>query len=225
MTRPSHIVRFAYQTCRAGLARSFGQARRASIGAERDAEWYDLSFTVFRHWKKHYSQSRYFFLWSIVADRLITGHCDSVLDVGCGPGQFACLLRDRGIPAYHGVDFSTRRIAQARYLCPEYRFHAEEAFKTGLFDELQYDAVVMTEVLEHIECDVDLIGRSQEGTRLLASVPNFPSAGHVRHFLRTEEVHERYGVILENIRVDALHGDPHGKIYFLIDGIVRSGGR
>ncbi len=44
-----------------------------------------------------------------------------VADVGCGPGQVARYLHDRGLPAY-GVDLSPGMVAQARRLHPGMTF-------------------------------------------------------------------------------------------------------
>jgi SAM-dependent methyltransferase len=45
-----------------------------------------------------------------------------VADVGCGPGQIARALHERGLPAL-GVDLSPAMVALARRLTPEVAFH------------------------------------------------------------------------------------------------------
>jgi 2-polyprenyl-3-methyl-5-hydroxy-6-metoxy-1,4-benzoquinol methylase len=187
-------------------------------GAEQTAQWYDVSFLVWRHWKRHYSLSHYYFLWAVIADRLVLSGHRSVLDLGCGPGQFACLLKDRGINQYTGLDFSPARIAYARTICPGFDFRVEDLFESRAFSLVDYDCVTATEVLEHIEGDLDLLACIKPRTRVLASVPNFSSAGHVRVFSTSGEVHQRYGHILENLRVDPLAGPGGQKTYFVIDG-------
>lgn len=211
---------FIVDTLRSRLLRIVNPSAGKVDGIERDAAWYDLSYTLFKHWKRHYTQSHYYFLWSVVADRLLTCGHECILDIGCGPGQFACLVQDRGMQQYYGLDFSEQRIKQARTVCPGYSFHVEDAFETDKFTSVPYDAVVMTEVLEHVENDLELIERITPGRRLIASVPNFPSAGHVRFFDSIDEVYERYSRVLSRIRIDSLKADKHGKIYHLIDGIV-----
>jgi len=74
-------------------------------GRECGPEFYDRSFRQADHWHRHYTESRYYSSWAVIADRIARVNPKSVVDVGCGCGQFATLLRDKGIPRYLGVDF------------------------------------------------------------------------------------------------------------------------
>ena len=187
---------------------------------EQPPEFYDWAFEGKEHWRFHYSESRYYPLWTVVADRVVRSGAARVLDIGCGPGQVASLLRDQGIPNYLGLDFSPARVRHARAICPEYAFEAVDVFSTPLLEEGDYDVVLLLEFLEHIERDREVLGRIREGTRVIASVPNFPSAGHVRHFDDAAAVEARYGSSLTSLTVDRHAADPLGKSYFLIDGVA-----
>jgi SAM-dependent methyltransferase len=44
-----------------------------------------------------------------------------VCDLGCGPGQIARYLRDKGLPAF-GLDFSANMVEKARLLSPDIEF-------------------------------------------------------------------------------------------------------
>jgi SAM-dependent methyltransferase len=189
--------------------------------AERSARYYDLTFRLFGHFRRHYTESPHYFTWTVIADRLLRAGVRRVLDVGCGSGQLACLLHDKGLPEYVGIDFSPWRIAHAQASCPAFTFIEADVFKTSVFDTDEYDAAVALEVLEHIEQDVLLIERLRSGVLFLGSVPNFPSAAHVRHFQSSDQVLERYGTLLENSQVDEFVGDQHGKRYYLIEGVKR----
>jgi len=144
-----------------------------------------------------------------------------VLDVGCGPGQFACVARDRGLKEYWGLDFSEKQIAQAKVVCPEFKFFCEDAFVTDKFRALDYEAVVMTEVLEHVENDLQLLSRIKGGVRFLGSVPDFPFESHVRHFTSSEEVRTRYEHVFSSLSVDEFCANAVGKRYFLLDGMLK----
>ncbi|WP_242607955.1 SAM-dependent methyltransferase [Xylanimonas ulmi] len=48
-----------------------------------------------------------------IVEVLGLGHGDRVLDLGCGPGLYACRLAHGGV-AVHGVDVSRRSVAHAR---------------------------------------------------------------------------------------------------------------
>jgi len=188
-------------------------------GRERDASWYDNSFSRDDHWRAHYTHSRYYFLWSVIADRLSRAGVVSVLDIGCGPGQMAHLLHDRGLEKYRGIDFSEQRIAFARHVCPGYSFEVGDFFESDSLRVVGYDAVLCTEVLEHVERDLELLDRIRSGAKVFATVPNFPFASHVRHFRSVDEVRERYAQRLASLSVDALPGDPSGTTYFLLEGV------
>ena len=113
----------------------------------------------------------------MVADRLKRAGVTSIVDIGCGPGQFACLMQDNGIQRYLGLDFSTLRLEHARRICPGYGFQVTDIFKSDVLATHDYDAVVMLEFLEHVDRDLDALGKIKPGTFVIATVPDFPDAG------------------------------------------------
>ena len=191
-------------------------------GKEQPAEYYDQTFSDKEHWKSHYTESHYFPLWTVVADRMRGRGNSRILDIGCGPGQVACMIKDTpGIDSYVGVDFSSKRIAQARLVCPEYDFFEVDVFNTDMLETLTYDTVLIMEFLEHIEQDLKVLERLKQGSYVLATVPNFPSAGHVRFFETVQDVESRYRKHLGNIRVDEIIADNKGMKYFIVEGFVQ----
>jgi SAM-dependent methyltransferase len=189
-------------------------------GKERGPAFYDRSFLAHEHWSAHYTQSRYYFLWAVIADRLRAREAACVLDLGCGPGQLASLLHDTGIPAYVGIDFSPRRIEQARLVCPDYTFVEADVFATDLLETLDYDTVLATEFLEHIEQDHDVLRRLRAGSHFIGTVPNFPASGHVRHFEGAAQVSARYAAAFRQLAVTPFRASAEGKVYFLLDGVL-----
>lgn len=197
--------------------------KKSEQGRERGSSYYDATFESNSSFKVHYTASRYFFIWSVIADRIAMGDATSVLDVGCGSGQLASLLSDRGVQSYRGVDFSQQRIAWAQASSPRQEFAFEEAdvFESDLATPV--DVVVCTEFLEHVERDLELFGRLAPATRFIGSVPNFSAPGHVRFFDDSSQVQERYSKALSGLRVDRLAADPEGRhVYFLLDGVTPS---
>jgi len=186
---------------------------------ERDPDWYDRAFSRTEESHKHYTESKYYFLWSIIAHLMVRDEVRSVLDVGCGSGQFAVLLRDKGIKKYCGIDFSQKRIEWARRQSPDFSFVEEDALQTGLFRTFEYDAVVCTEFLEHIKPDLELIRRISPGARFYGVVPNFPYSSHVRYFNSADEVTARYSEYFRDFRVSPFFANRAGKVYFLLEGI------
>ena len=190
-----------------------------SQGRERGPEWYDASFDQHPHWSQHYSQSRYYSLWGVISDRLGDPSRQSLLEIGCGAGQLAAMLRDRGWTDYCGVDFSPRRIAQARKVCPEFDFVLDDVFESDAISARRYEIAIATEFLEHVERDLLVLERLPRGTRFLGTVPNFPYPSHVRHFQSSDEVTERYSRLFQDLRVDTFPAEEAGKVFFLLDGL------
>lgn len=188
---------------------------------EKDAKFYDTVVDHLDVYSKHYTEVFYYFLWAVLADRLVRDGVKNVLDVGCGTGQVAALLHDKGIESYHGLDFSQKRIEMARVACPEYQFSHADAFTTDLFETVDYDTVISLEFLEHVDHDTDALKRIRPGTRFYGTVPNFPNISHVRHFKSCEEVEARYAPFFDDFRVDSFLRDTKGIEFFLMQGIKR----
>jgi 2-polyprenyl-6-hydroxyphenyl methylase/3-demethylubiquinone-9 3-methyltransferase len=74
----------------------------------------------------------------------------TVLDLGCGNGSFTAMLREQGFEIT-GLDHSATGIALARKHYPKVRFDQHD-LATPLPDALhgRFDAVVSTEVIEHL---------------------------------------------------------------------------
>ncbi|MEN6450700.1 MAG: methyltransferase domain-containing protein [Thermoguttaceae bacterium] len=187
--------------------------------AERDSAWYNADYEGNLEYRKHYSGSRYYFLWTVVGDRLLRGGAQSVLDIGCGAGQVASFLKDKGVRRYIGLDLSDVAIRRAKSICPEYDFRAGSVFDTDLVENAAYDAAISLEFLEHVDDDLGVVRRVPKGRRFLGSVPNFPYASHVRHFQRAEEVADRYGRLFAEFHVDAFFADEKRQTFFLFDGV------
>jgi 2-polyprenyl-3-methyl-5-hydroxy-6-metoxy-1,4-benzoquinol methylase len=183
---------------------------------ERGPEYYNEVFLSGS--RKHYKEGNHYGLWSVLVDRLTRAKVESVLDIGCGSGALALFLRDKGLPRYLGFDFSIPKIEWARTICPEFDFVVADVFKTDLFHSHDYDTVVSTEFLEHIEHDLDVVGKIRTGTRFYGTVPNFPGHSHVRHFTSTQEVYDRYGRYFQAFSVDEFLGVHKGRFY-LLEGI------
>jgi SAM-dependent methyltransferase len=207
-----------YNTLKA-LVSAPSKSKSKEKSGEKSADWYDQSFENNEHWKCHYTKSRYHFLWAVIADRLAPVKERNVLEVGSGSGQLAALLKDKGLSKYCGLDFSPKRVAQARKILPEFEFVEADAFETTLFDDYPYDAVISTEFLEHVEGDLEVLGRIRKGTYFIGTVPDFPYTSHVRHFRNTTEVAERYASLFDDFRVDDFYANDSGKTFFILAGI------
>lgn len=191
----------------------------AEWGNEKGAAWYDDAYAAAANgeYGKHYSQSRYYFVWTVIADRIPLDA--SVLEIGCGTGQFAQLLSDRPVRRYVGFDFSQEAVRRAKARAPNLEFNVANALTTDLLRRSDYSIVVCTEVLEHIEADLEVVSRIRSGVRCLMTVPNFPYESHVRHFESAAQVSSRYGPFFSDLRVDWFLMNPEGDGFFLSDGV------
>jgi SAM-dependent methyltransferase len=73
------------------------------LNGERPADWYDGRYVATAEYHKHYTESVYYPSWTLITDRLRQLESRSVLDIGCGSGQFGAMLRDGGIAKYRGL--------------------------------------------------------------------------------------------------------------------------
>ena len=124
----------------------------------------------------------------------------SVLEVGCGSGVLAEMMIAAGL-SYAGFDFSLVAVEKARRRNRGARFFVADATESGTYD-LSYQAIVCCEVLEHVDADLEMIGRWRPGTVCVCSVPNFDYPTHVRLFRSDAEVRQRYGGLLEIESID-----------------------
>jgi len=117
----------------------------------------------------------------------------SILEVGCGSGFLAKMILQEYDGAYRGFDFSAEAIrnASSRTEHPELFFVGDALDGRSYVDD--YDTIVCTEMLEHVDRDLDVIRHWRDGTWCVCSVPNFNYAGHVRFFDTADEVTARYG--------------------------------
>jgi SAM-dependent methyltransferase len=154
-----------------------------------------------------YRRSPYFPLFRTVARLLPRATPPKVLEVGCGTGPFAHYLFDsRPDAGYVGFDFSPVAVDKARQRTGRAdRFFVGDATRPEVYRSLNYDTIVCTEVLEHLEQDRDVVQQWAGGTRCICSVPNYDADTHVRHFASEAEVRERYGALIDIRGIVRLH--------------------
>jgi 2-polyprenyl-3-methyl-5-hydroxy-6-metoxy-1,4-benzoquinol methylase len=206
---------------RADSALMARRKRKVLSAGDAPARWYDAAYSKTSEYRNHWSESTYLPVWDAICARV--GEGSSVLEVGCGPGQLARMLHDKGILAsYVGFDFSAKAVNMAREASPEITFEVADAFTTDLFASVNYDTVICTEVLEHIHDDLAVLSRIPSGVHVLATVPDFDWDSHVRFFNNAAEVTARYAEMFLSLEISShFHtGDPHGHngTFFLIDG-------
>lgn len=190
---------------------------------EENSDFYNIAYqsggwneTYF----KHYSETHYYEIWLKALELIKKVDKPNIVDIGCGPGQFAKLLLDNGIKDYRGIDFSQEAIKYAKIRNDKNRslFNVDNAYTTSLFNE-EYNTVVIFEVLEHVDEDLKILSRIRAGSTILFSVPNFYSDGHVRWFNSKQKIIERYKKYVEFEDILSFSVGGMNKI-FLIKGKV-----
>jgi trans-aconitate methyltransferase len=156
----------------------------------------------------------------VIVDRVRRGKLLKILEIGCGPGQLAAFLHDQGVESYVGLDFSQTAIDLARRAVPGGRFIQDDARTSQVYTQVDHDAIICTEVLEHIQDDLLVVSRFRPGKRCLCTVPNFGYESHVRHFKDADEVASRYGDFFREMDIMSLRSPKAGDVvYFLLDGV------
>ena len=178
-------------------------ARSAQQGRAPGPLYYDIIYKESESYRKSGEKSIYAPVWEKVISIVKERGASYILDLGCGPGQFADFIHKK-IPAinYCGVDFSESAIelAKSRGLTKYNFIKAPLPLKDdGIYENA--DTVVCLEVLEHIDNDLDVIESIPSGKFIIASVPNFDSLGHIRYFNNEKEVVERYGHLFIDLKV------------------------
>lgn len=172
------------------------------MGNELSARDYDQFHSVAANYGAHYTKSAYYTLFRAVVQELRGARAGHVLEVGCGSGVLAQMILDQlpGID-YRGFDFSQTGVRRAgRRTGQADRFFVGDARSAEPYQH-DCDAVVCTEVLEHIEDDLGAMRQWRSGATCVCSVPNFPYSGHVRFFRDESEVRARYGDLLEITKI------------------------
>lgn len=192
-----------------------------SSSMEASSDYYDEVFADHDEYRKTWRESVYQASWREIVEVLGSHKAGRILDLGCGPGQFAdCVAELLPGTGYHGVDFSQVAIAKARERQPTLNFSVVE-LPVETYDFLgAHDAIVCTEVLEHIDRDVEVLEAIKGGVLAIFSVPNFDSFGHVRFFETREAVLERYGSLFVDLHVHAHELQPN-RILWIGSGIRR----
>ena len=148
-----------------------------------------------------YGRSAYYPLFKSVLKEIRKSKAKSVLEVGCGTGAFAHMLSDNSGVKYRGFDFSEVAVEKAikRTGRPDLFYVADATSPTSYPKD--YDTIVCTEVLEHIENDLEAMGNWKSGCSYVCSVPNFDSDTHVRYFLTEEQVLTRYAQLIDIVSI------------------------
>ena len=199
------------RSARNELVRQIRSGSKAASSA-----YYDAIYASSAKYIQDGNLSDYAPVWERIIAALQAGGTRSILDLGCGPGQFAEFLAAR-LPdtGYAGIDFSAVAIDHARKKCPQYRFEQVELPIRDFSALPAFDTIICTEVLEHVEFDREVLAAVPAGTSMIASVPNFDTFSHVRYFPTEKDVIDRYGLLIDGLSVEGIEMSPQNTLWLM----------
>lgn len=117
---------------------------------------------------------------SLLARRVLSSREGArILDIGCGCGANARALKERSPTArVVGIEPSDQAVALARGACDEVFHGVFDAWAAGVRDGERFDAVVLSDVLEHVADPIPFVRSIAEvpclrGALWIVSVPNY----------------------------------------------------
>lgn len=176
------------------------RAGRTSPVREHQSGDYDRMFESGGHegvYALPYRRSCYFPLFRRVLVELERRGARSILEVGCGTGAFAHYVLQASRLGYTGFDFSPSAVEFARRRTGRPELLSVADARQPASYAKPHDAIVCTEVLEHIEADREVVSLWKPGLLCVASVPNFDADNHVRYFHTEQDVRARYQGLVE----------------------------
>lgn len=189
----------------------------------KNFEYYNKLFLNSKKYSNSYKDLLYYKLgiWPDVLN--LVRDQSKILDIGCGPGQFAKMLSDSNKQiTYLGVDFSDVAIKK----CMDLKLPDNYSFLLGdildinnfhnIIDIFNPTNFICLEVLEHIDNDLQIVLNIPTGRDVIFCVPNFTDPGHVRCFKNIDEVFNRYRSLID-IKYYKEYGDTYK--FYLCYGI------
>lgn len=166
---------------------------KSNYSREVSKDFYNSIYLESEKYNDRPEYSIYLPAWKEVAKILKNKEINTILDIGCGPGQFAEFLQEE-LPniEYTGIDYSEIAISKAKERNIEGSFHVINFMENDVLGELNADLYIALEVFEHIENDLELIKSLPIGKSIIFSVPSFDSFGHVRFFKSLGHAENRY---------------------------------
>lgn len=180
---------------------------------ERNSSYYNQAYSTSKaYYKLPEEIPEYYEMWLSAANHVISHNPEVVVDLGCGAGHFAEILKrcyiDKKINLnkYYGYDFSSVALDMANKMVknPLFIFEKQDLYTFDFSHKKPKDTLYVSyEFLEHINGDIEVLEKIPSGSTISFSVPSFDSKGHVRFFKSKKEIYNRYNSVIDikNIQV------------------------
>lgn len=124
--------------------------------------------------------------------KYIPENTDTVLDVGCGYGNFGHMIKAEFGYEVWGVDINKESITNAQKLIDK-AICADISSSLDLLPESKFDVIFFNDVLEHLEDPYSLLVRIKSklksGGSIVCSIPNVRFFKNLKHLLRDKDWH------------------------------------
>jgi len=167
---------------------------------EQAQDYYNNIYLSNASYHSSAQNSIYYKVWDYICLNL--NEHERIFDLGCGVGQFASLLIERNKNYAMGIDFSEIAIEKAIETNKVNKFCVGDLYDHGIYNLIEYDTVLICEVLEHIDNDFFILEQIPAGKRIIFTVPNFAAAGHVRLFDSMKAVYDRYSDYIDRSKTN-----------------------
>jgi len=163
--------------------------------AEKIEQEADGIYTRSKTYCKPYYESPYFSVWKGIFE-FINDDVETVVDMGCGPGQFMDFCMTFDIFEYHGYDISGVAISMAEEIRRKKHLNKRVFLhKCNLLQMAEIadgDVYILSEILEHITNDHDILKLIPSGKQVIIALPNYMGGSHVRKFTHWQQIADRY---------------------------------
>lgn len=165
----------------------------------QESDYYDRLHMDSVRTYEHFSRHKYYDMWKIALRIIGKNKIRSIVDIGCGTGQFGDMATHFGFN-YVGVDIS----AWAVELCARkgLNVYRADVCNSGWSKEIDVFGCVSFETLEHLKDDIKVITNMPKKTLFIFSVPTFMEKSHVRCFKKEKEILKRYS---SHINIREIH--------------------
>ncbi len=144
-----------------------------------------------------------------------------IVEIGCGDGNFAKLLKERNVNNYLGIDLDKENIVTNRVHYPQFKFMCTDiAENVHLLRKAKL--VASFETINYIKDDLRVINNIQPYCKVIFSVPNSVYKVEARYHELDEWVERFEKYITFNKTITIQNPRKAGKRSFLLKGIRNS---
>lgn len=180
---------------------------------EKTKEYYDNIYFKSDKYKQDYSDIVYLPIYVKVLKKI--NRKDKILELGCGAGHLAHMLKDFEYNNYIGIDYSQVAIRQAAEKVDQLFVKLDVIKDDIIFD---YDVIISIEMFEHLNY-TKVLGKLKKGTQIIFSVPNFMIDSHLYSWDSEEIIRRDFEKYIKINSIEKALQIKNNK-WFIISGLI-----